>query len=117
MKVGADMLKDAWLVSFIRFPLLIIALLLLFVIFELSGLQFHFPFLPELSTIYFTVVNIICFILIHRLLKKEGRTLKELIGYRQEFLIKDILYGFLWLVVLFVPFTLAVMCTMLLCME
>ncbi|RDW18753.1 hypothetical protein CWR48_10570 [Oceanobacillus arenosus] len=103
------MLKSAWLVSFIRIPMLGIALLLLFAIFELSGLQFHFPFLPELSTVYFTVVNIICFILMHRLLKKEGRTLKELVGYHREYLFKDILYGLLWLVVLFVPFVLAVM--------
>jgi len=105
-------LKKAWLVSFIRFPMLIVVLLLLSLMFTLSGLSFHFPFLPELSTVYFTIVNILCFILLHRILKEEGLTIKKLIDLRLERLVKDILFGFLWLFVLYIPFVIAVMGTM-----
>lgn len=107
-----DVLKNAWLVSFIRVPLLIIMLLISFVLFQLLGLKFHSPFLPELSTIYFTVVNVICFLLLHRILKKEGRSIKELIDFRSDRIGKDIMLGFLWLFVLYIPFIIAIMGTM-----
>ncbi|HEY4390145.1 MAG TPA: CPBP family intramembrane glutamic endopeptidase [Paenibacillus sp.] len=105
-------MKNAWLISFIRFPLLIIMLLIFFVLFQLSGLKFHFPFLPELSTLYFTVVNVICFYLLHRILKKEGRSIKELIDFRSDRIGKDIVFGFLWLLVLYIPFIIVIMGTM-----
>lgn len=79
---------------------------------SLLGFEVAFPFLPDLSTIYFTVVNVICFILLHRILKKEGSSIKQLIGFRVESFGKDILYGFLWLFVLYIPFVAAVMGTM-----
>ncbi|MEK3889126.1 CPBP family intramembrane glutamic endopeptidase [Bacillus sp. FSL K6-3431] len=106
------MLNNAWLVSFIRFPMLIITLFIFFLIFKLFGLDFHFPFLPDFSAIYFTVVNILCFFLLHYMLKKEGRTLKELLGFRSDQFGKDVLFGFLWLFVLYIPFVIAVMGTM-----
>ncbi|WMT41701.1 CPBP family intramembrane glutamic endopeptidase [Paenibacillus sp. D2_2] len=111
MGVG-DVLKNAWLISFIRFPLLIIILLIFFVLFQLCGLKFHFPFLLELSTLYFTVVNVICFYLLNRILKKEGRSIKELIDFRSDRIGKDIVFGFLWLLVLYIPFIIVIMGTM-----
>ncbi|WP_087972772.1 CPBP family intramembrane glutamic endopeptidase [Oceanobacillus rekensis] len=103
------MLKQAWIVSFIRFPMLVVSLFMMFLIFSFSGLEFQFPFLPEMSTLYFTVVNILCFFLLHRIVKNEGRSIKELTGYKRERLRKDILFGFLWLFTLFIPFVLTVM--------
>jgi membrane protease YdiL (CAAX protease family) len=105
-------LKNTWLVSFIRIPKLIIILLIFFLLLKIFGLEFQFPFLPDLSPIYFTVVNVLCFFLLHYILKREGRTIKELIGFRSERLGKDILLGFLWLFVLYVPFMLAILGTM-----
>ncbi|MCJ7841473.1 CPBP family intramembrane metalloprotease [Lederbergia sp. NSJ-179] len=105
-------MKNAWLVSFIRIPLLFVMLIILFLLFKWFGLETTFPFFPDLSTIYFTVVNVFCFFLLHRMLKNEGRSFKELIDFRSERLGKDILSGFLWLFVLYFPFILAVMCTM-----
>lgn len=105
-------MNNAWLVSFIRVPLLIIALVLLTLILLSIGVPTAFPFLPDFSTVYFTVVNIICFIILHRILKKEGRSFKELIGFRADRLGRDILFGFLWLFVLYIPFVIAVMGTM-----
>jgi len=109
---GGDVLKNAWLISFIRFPLLIIMLLIFFGLFQLFGLEYHFPFLPELSTLYFTAVNVICFFLLHRILKKEGRSIKQLIDFRSDRIGKDILFGFIWLFVLYIPFIIAIMGTM-----
>lgn len=106
------MVKQAWFISFIRFPLLLAALLLLFLFMHLSGLQFHFPFLPELSVFYFTVVNVLCFFILQRILKKEGRSLTSLIGFRRDRWTKDVLYGFVWLFVLYIPFVATVMGTM-----
>jgi len=48
----------------------------------------------------------------HRLLKKEGRSIKELINFRVESLGKDILFGFLWLFILYIPFVITVTGTM-----
>ncbi len=105
-------MKKAWLVSFIRFPLLILGLMLLFLFLKLSGLDFQFPFLPDLSTIYFTVVNVLCFIILYQIIKREGRSFKELIGFRSDRILKDILFGFLWVFVLYIPFVIAIMGTM-----
>ncbi|WP_312472140.1 CPBP family intramembrane glutamic endopeptidase [Neobacillus sp.] len=102
-------MRNAWLASFIRFPLLVIVLLLLFLMLKIFGLPFHFPYLPEFSNVYFTVVNVLCFFLLQRLLTKEGRSIKELIDFRSDRLIKDIFSGMLWLLVLYVPFVLTVL--------
>lgn len=105
-------MKNAWLVSFIRIPLLLVMLAIFSLLLRQFGHEVSFPFLPDLSTVYFTVVNVICFFLLHRILKKEGRSIKELLGFRVESLGKDILFGFLWLFVLYIPFAAAVMGTM-----
>ncbi len=47
-----------------------------------------------------------------RILKNEGRSIKELIDYDKSLLIKDIFYGFLWLFVLYIPFLFTVIGTM-----
>jgi len=73
-------------------------------------MEFAFSF--HLSTIYFTIVNVICFIFLQRILKKEGRSIKQLIDFRSERIGKDILYSFLWLFVLYIPFVIAVIGTM-----
>ncbi|MBS4201828.1 CPBP family intramembrane metalloprotease [Bacillus sp. FJAT-49732] len=105
-------MKNAWIVSFIRFPMLIIGLLVFSILFMLMGLDFQFPFLNDISPIYFTIVNIISFILLHHILKKDSRSLKELVDFQRERVWKDILFGFLWLFVLYIPFITAVLVTM-----
>lgn len=102
-------MKKAWLVSFIRFPMLIMALLLFLLLLKIFGLPFQFPYLPEFSNVYFTLVNVLCFCLLYHLLKKEGRSFKDLIDFRRERVVKDISFGLLWLLVLYVPFVLTVM--------
>ncbi|MFC4403863.1 CPBP family intramembrane glutamic endopeptidase [Gracilibacillus xinjiangensis] len=111
-KAGEYSLKNAWIVSFIRIPLLFIMLVMVFLVVKTFGVETDFPFLPDLSTVYFTVVNIICFFLLHRIVQKEGRTIFELLDFDPKRLGKDILHGFLWLFVLYIPFVIAVMGTM-----
>jgi len=106
-------MKNAWIVSFSRFPMLVIGLLIFSALFISMGLDFQFPFLNDMSPIYFTLVNVLCFVLLHHLLKKDGRSLKDLSGFQRERLWKDILYGFLWLFILYIPFLIAVVITML----
>ncbi len=89
-----------------------ICLVISYLVLSSLGLKFSFPFLPDLSTIYFTLVNIICLFLLYQILKKEGRSIKELLGYQRSSLFRDILFGFLWLFILYIPFVLAVMGTM-----
>ena len=79
-------MQNAWLVSFIRFRMLIIALLVLFLLFSLFGLEVNYPFLSEMSTLYFNVVNAICLFLLLCILNKEGRSILELIGFRSEYI-------------------------------
>jgi uncharacterized protein len=105
-------MKNAWIISFIRVPLLICMLILFSLFLSTIGLEFSFPFLPDLSTIYFTIVNVLCLFLLCRILKKEGISIKKLIGYQRNLLMKDITFGFLWVIVLYFPFIIAVMGTM-----
>jgi len=97
-------MKRALLVSFIRFPLLIAALLLLAGAFRIGGLEIVFPFMPDASVIYFTAANIVCFLLMGAILRREGRTFRDIVGFRRERLGKDVLFGLLWLFVLYIPF-------------
>jgi len=106
-------MKKAWIMSFIRFPMLMIGLLIFSVLFMLMGWDFRFPFLNDISPIYFTIVNALCFILLRHLLIKDGRSLKELTGFQRDLFWKDVLFGFLWLLVLYIPFLIAIIITML----
>jgi hypothetical protein len=58
-------MKSAWLVAFIRIPMLIAGIGFLYMFLNLAGVDFYFPFLPDLATIYFVAVNIICIIFMH----------------------------------------------------
>lgn len=49
-------------------------------------------------------VNLICLVLVRRLVHAEGRRLRDLIGYRSGRLRADIGWGLLWLIVLYLPF-------------
>jgi uncharacterized protein len=107
-----EKLKNAWMISFIRIPLLFIMLILFNYTMTILGLETSFPFLPDLSTISFTIVNVICLMILIKILKGEKRSLIEIIGFQPDKLGKDILYGFLWLFILYIPFVIAVMGTM-----
>lgn len=96
-------MRKAWLVTFIRFPLLLITMFL----FSLT-LSLPIPFAPDIAVIYFMIVNLISLIFMKGLLKAEGRSIWDIIDFQRNRLGKDILFGFLWLFVLFIPFVIAI---------
>lgn len=65
-----------------------------------------------LSALYLLPVNVLTLVIVSRLLRREGLSLRELIGFERGRLGRDIAWGLLWLVVLWIPFVAAIMGTM-----
>src|SRR5690606_13747823 len=57
---------------------------------------------------YFIPVNIVSLVLLGRHLRPRGLTLAGLAGFERARLGRDVLQGFLWLFVLFIPFALVI---------
>lgn len=64
------------------------------------------------AALYLLPVNVICLLLVRSLVHREGRTLRELIGFDRARLGRDIAWGLLWIVVLYLPFAGAIIGTM-----
>lgn len=63
-----------------------------------------FPPPPMLAVIALLPVNIICLVLVARLLRREGRGIRELLGFEPARIVRDLLWGLLWVVVMYAPF-------------
>ncbi|UWX98419.1 CPBP family intramembrane metalloprotease [Arthrobacter zhaoxinii] len=70
-----------------------------------------FPPTPMLAALSLIPVNIASLLLVSRLLKSEGSSLRSLFAPRRS-VFRDAGWGLLWIAVLYVPFVLAVMATM-----
>lgn len=57
-------------------------------------------------------VNIVCLYLSVRLLRAEGETLGDLFGYHRGTWLREAGWGLIWIVVLYAPFSAAVLGTM-----
>ncbi|WP_300265870.1 CPBP family intramembrane glutamic endopeptidase [Microbacterium sp.] len=68
-----------------------------------------FPPPAMLSAAAMLPVNIICLLLVMRLLRREGRTVRDLLGFDRRRIGTDLLWGLLWLAVLYLPFVGAIM--------
>ncbi|MGO3227352.1 MAG: lysostaphin resistance A-like protein [Agrococcus casei] len=68
-----------------------------------------FPPPPMLAVLAMVPVNLICFWLVRRLLHRQGRTIRELLGFEPRRLLRDLLWGLLWIAVLYLPFTGAIL--------
>lgn len=66
------------------------------------------------SALYFIPVNVLCLWLLRRWAHRQGGSLRALAGFERGRLGRDALQGLLWMVVLYVPFALAVGLAMLL---
>ncbi|MFC8681614.1 CPBP family intramembrane glutamic endopeptidase [Microbacterium ureisolvens] len=71
-----------------------------------------FPPPPLVSAVAMLPVNVVCLIVVLRRIRATGRRAADLIGYRRGHLGRDILWGLLWLVVLYVPFAATIMLVM-----
>jgi membrane protease YdiL (CAAX protease family) len=72
-----------------------------------SGIAFPPP--PMLAVIAMLPVNILCLSLVRRLLHTQGRTVRDVLGLEPRRILRDLLWGLLWIAVLYLPFTGAIM--------
>lgn len=63
-----------------------------------------FPLPSMLSAAAMLPVNVICLVLLSGILKREGRSIRELLGFRPRRVLIDLLWGLLWVLVLYLPF-------------
>lgn len=95
-----------------RLPLLALGCAATMALLRLTGRPIAFPPTPEVACLYFIVVNGVCLWLLRGILRREGDSLAALIGFSRARLGRDVLWGLLWLVVLYLPFVAAVIGTM-----
>jgi membrane protease YdiL (CAAX protease family) len=108
----ASRFGTALLISFIRLPLLLIGAAATLGLLAVAGRPLAFPPAPDLASLYFIVVNAISLVILRRIVHREGRTLHDLLGFSRARMGKDILWGLLWVAVLYLPFAAAVIGTM-----
>lgn len=63
-----------------------------------------FPPPAMLAAVAMLPVNVVCLWLIARILRQEGRTIRGMLGFEARRIFKDLLWGILWLIVLYLPF-------------
>jgi membrane protease YdiL (CAAX protease family) len=95
--------------AFIRIPLIAVAALATLGLLAAFGQPAVFPPGPMFAALYLLPVNLVCLVVVARLLRRDGRRLRDLIGFEPARLGRDILWGLLWLSVLYLPFVLTVM--------
>ena len=101
------------LFAFVRIPLIAVSAAATIAAFALAGTPVAFPTSPLISALYLAPVNIACLFLLRSVLRRDGRRVRDLVGFSARRLPRDIGWGMLWLVVLYLPFLLAVIGTML----
>jgi len=100
--------------SFVRLPLMALAAAATLGLLAALGEPVAFPPSPMIATLYLIPVNVATLLLLRAALHYEGRTLRGLIGFSRSRLPRDCLWGLFWLIVLYVPFALAILGAMLL---
>ncbi|WP_168625547.1 CPBP family intramembrane glutamic endopeptidase [Cryobacterium sp. BB307] len=104
----------AWpaLLPFARVGLVALSWLATMGVLALLGQPSGIPAAAAYSPLALLPVNILSLLLVRRLVSREGSTLRELAGFDRSRLGRDLLWGLLWLMVLYVPFALAIIGTM-----
>lgn len=78
----------------------------------LVGQPSGIPAVSIFAALFLLPVNIGCLLLVRKFVHRAGGTLRDLIGYDRSRLGRDILWGLLWIAVLYLPFAAAIMGTM-----
>jgi uncharacterized protein len=95
----------------LRVMLVGIAAVLTWLVLLAAGDDASFPPMMLYAAASMLVVNLISLALVRRALHAEGRRARDLIDFSWRRLGTDVLWGLLWLVVLWIPFALAVVAT------
>ncbi|MGM7668246.1 lysostaphin resistance A-like protein [Microbacterium sp. A93] len=64
-----------------------------------------FPPPPMIAVVAMLPVNIICLLLVARLLRRDGRSIRDVLGFEPRRILRDLLWGLLWLIVMYLPFS------------
>ncbi len=96
----------------LRVGLVALSALLIWAILSTSGEPVGYSAVTQYSALALAPVNILCLYLLSRLLRRDGTSIRQLAGIERARLGRDLLWGLLWLMVLYIPFILAVMGTM-----
>lgn len=97
--------------AFLRVPLVAAAALVTVGLLVASGIAVDFP-ASSLSALYLAPVNLASLLLLRWVLHRDGRRVRDLVGFERARLGRDILWGLLWLMVLYLPFAAAIIGTM-----
>lgn len=63
-----------------------------------------FPLPSLLAAVAMLPVNLVCLLLVARILRREGRSIRELLGFDPRRILTDLLWGLLWVAVMYLPF-------------
>lgn len=97
---------------YVRVALVAVAAALTAGVFIVAGEPAGAASVSLVAALYLLPVNVICLLLVRRLVHRDGGSLRELIGFDRTRLGRDIGWGMLWIVVLYVPFVGATIGTM-----
>jgi membrane protease YdiL (CAAX protease family) len=95
-------------VAFVRIPIIAIVAYGTFALLAERDAPMVFPPVPTLSAFYMLSVNLVCLFVLRWRMHREGRRVRDLIGFDSKRLGRDIASGLLWLAVLYVPFALTI---------
>lgn len=85
--------------AFVRIPLMLLGAFVVWAVLAASGQQEAF-FLPLGTTLAMNAVNLVCLGLLSGLLRREGKRLRDVLGFDRARLGRDLVWGLCWLVVL-----------------
>ena len=68
------------------------------------GQDVAFPPPPVIAVIAMIPVNLLCLVLVGRLLHAQGSGIREMLGFSARRIGTDLLWGLLWVVVMYLPF-------------
>lgn len=106
---GADAVssrRSRWVIGLPLLRIALVAAASAFTWLILSAVESDVAFPPPamLAAVSMLPVNIICLWMLLRLLHREGRSVRGMLGFEPRRLVKDLLWGLLWLVVMYLPF-------------
>lgn len=96
----------------LRVALVALSALSIWALLSTAGEPVGYSVVTQYSALALAPVNLLCLYLLGRVLRREGSSIRELAGIERGRLGRDLLWGLLWLMVLYIPFALAVMGTM-----
>lgn len=95
-----------------RLGLVAVATVTTWLMLAAAGFTVPFPPGPLFATVALLPVNIVSLVLVRRLVHRSGGTVRALLGFERSRFGRDVLWGLLWLAVLYLPFVVTVMAVM-----